>query len=300
MRIKKISKVISFDQAFWLKDWVLYNNILRQQATSKIEGDSAKAANNSTYGNFTLQKFKYQKLDLIYSKEKFEKSFRTRNVTNWHIVNENLSLLTFRPKKVTLDRMLITGFSILDLSKLLFYSFFYDRLKPLFGPRVRVYYADTDSVLIRVDDPHFYEKMAEIKEFLDTSNYDKQHFLYSPDGYQRMMLMKDQYGGTPIEVCYCLRSKMYLIKTADQHITKKVKGLCRRAVEKRVTEEDFHSCVEGPRRMRHMATKIESDGFDLYTKQLSRISLSNFDDKNFVLSEKEVEPYGYRERRGPC
>ena len=81
MQLKKIQTVISFKQSYWLKKWVKFNNQLRQESKTTIEGNCAKAATNYTYGAFGLQKSKYNKLEVITSAEEFERNLQRKNVT---------------------------------------------------------------------------------------------------------------------------------------------------------------------------------------------------------------------------
>ena len=42
------------------------------------------------------------------------------------------------------------GMSILDISKMLMYKFWYDYIKPKYGDRTKLCYTDTDSVIIHI------------------------------------------------------------------------------------------------------------------------------------------------------
>ena len=65
------------------------------------------------------------------------------------------------------------GLSILELSKILTYEFWYDYVKPKYGEKVKLCYMDTDSfiqtVYIKTDD--IYKDIADNHETrFDTSN----------------------------------------------------------------------------------------------------------------------------------
>ena len=47
LKLKKVHKVLEFDQSPWLKAYIDLNTNLRKQATSKFDEDHAKLMNNS-------------------------------------------------------------------------------------------------------------------------------------------------------------------------------------------------------------------------------------------------------------
>ena len=63
------------------------------------------------------------------------------------------------------------------------------------------------------------------KNLYDTSDYPKEHPLYSDANKKVLGKMKDECAGTPIAECVCLRPKMYSILKADEKNIKKAKGV---------------------------------------------------------------------------
>ena len=51
MKLKKIHKILQFDQSAWLKPYIDLNTQLRQAADNKFDEDQAKLMNNSFFGN---------------------------------------------------------------------------------------------------------------------------------------------------------------------------------------------------------------------------------------------------------
>ena len=60
------------------------------------------------------------------------------------------------------------GTSILDISKTLMYEFWYDYIKPKYGDRAKLCYADTDSFFIYIITKDFFKDIADVKIWLDT------------------------------------------------------------------------------------------------------------------------------------
>ena len=73
-------------------------------------------------------------------------------------------------------------------------------------------YTDTDSLTYEIatdDYIDLYHKLNYIKEYLDTSNYPRDHILYNIKNHKRMGCFKDETGRIPIKQFIGLRSKMY-------------------------------------------------------------------------------------------
>ena len=63
--------------------------------------------------------------------------------------------------KVKINQPVYLGMSILDISKMLMYEFWYDYIKPKYGDRVKLLYMDTDSFVIYNITENFYEDIAD-------------------------------------------------------------------------------------------------------------------------------------------
>ena len=65
------------------------------------------------------------------------------------------------------------GLSILELSKILMYEFWYDYVKPKYGEKVKLCYMDTDSFIVYIKTEDIYKDIAEdVETRFDTSNYE--------------------------------------------------------------------------------------------------------------------------------
>ena len=50
MKLKKIHKILQFDQSRWLEPYIKFNTQLRSEANNKFEEEFAKLMNNSFFG----------------------------------------------------------------------------------------------------------------------------------------------------------------------------------------------------------------------------------------------------------
>ena len=51
-------------------------------------------------------------------------------------------------------------FSILELSKILMFEFWYDQIKPKYGKKAKLYYMDTDSFIVYIKTDDIYKDIA--------------------------------------------------------------------------------------------------------------------------------------------
>ena len=59
-----------------------------------------------------------------------------------------------------MNKPIYLGLSILDISKILIYEFWYDYMKPKYGHRVKLCYMDTDSFVMNIETNDFYKDIA--------------------------------------------------------------------------------------------------------------------------------------------
>ena len=91
--------------------------------------------------------------------------------------------------------------TILENSKILMYDFFYNHLKKQYGSKCELLYTDTDSLLLEIETEDVYEDIKKNISHYDTSDYPKEHPLYSNVNKKVLGKMKDECAGTPIAEC---------------------------------------------------------------------------------------------------
>ena len=65
------------------------------------------------------------------------------------------------------------GLSILELSKILMYEFWYDYIKPKYDEKVKLWYMDKDSFIVYIKTDDIYKDVAEdVETRFDTTNYE--------------------------------------------------------------------------------------------------------------------------------
>ena len=117
--------------------------------------------------------------------------------------------------------------SILDISKILMYEFWYDYINPKYGDKAKLCYTDTDSFIIHIITEDFFEDISnDVEKWFDTSNYDKNDKTPHPIGKNKKIpgLFKDELGGKIIIEVVAIRPKTYAYLTDGDSEHEKAKG----------------------------------------------------------------------------
>jgi len=75
---------------------------------------------------------------------------------------------------ITFNKPISVGFTILEISKLIMYRFYYDYLKPKYGDECK-YYSQTTTLCCHIQAGDLHADMAENIEHFDTSNFETTH-----------------------------------------------------------------------------------------------------------------------------
>ena len=98
--------------------------------------------------------------------------------------------------KVKMNKPVYLGFSILEVSKVLIYDFWYGYVKPKNGDNVKLCYMDTDSFMMHIKTEDFYKDIADdVEKRFDTSNYEVNRPLPTGKNKKVIGLMKNELGG---------------------------------------------------------------------------------------------------------
>ena len=70
-------------------------------------------------------------------------------------ISKDLSITEMNKTKVKMNKPIYLGLSILDISKILMYEFWYDYKKPKYGNDVKLCYMNTDSFIMIIKTNNF-------------------------------------------------------------------------------------------------------------------------------------------------
>ena len=194
--------------------------------------------------------------------------------------------------KVKMNKPIYLGLSILEISKILMYEFWYDYIKPKYNDDVKLCYMDMDSFVMHIKTNDFYKDISDdIDNRFDTSNYEVKRPLPIGKNKKVIVLMKDKLGGEIITEFIALRPKTYSYLT--DKIDKKAKGTKKCVIKEVIKFGDYKKCLLNDEVVLKSQHRFISNKHDVYTEDVNKIALSNDDDKRIVSLDK-ISSYPYR------
>ena len=294
MKINKINRVIQFRQKEWLKPWIDFNTEKRKKANSDFEKDLYKLMNNSCFGKTMENVREHINFELVDTPERFQKVVNSPTHKHRHIINENLVGVEKLKETVKLNKPIYVGMSILDLSKLHMYRFYYDVLKKKYNNDVRLIYTDTDSFVIHTKTEDIYDDFKQINKYMDFSDYDKDHKCYDATNKEKLGCFKDECNGKIITNFIALKPKSYAFKLLDtEKEEKKNKGVPKHKVKKQLNYMSYLDTLETNSCPSISFNSIRSKNHQIYSRNQVKQSLSSFGNKRYWLDNINSLPYGH-------
>ena len=178
----------------------------------------------------------------------------------------------------------------LELSKLLTYETYYDKLQTFLGEKNKqLHYMDADSFVLSVNTKEIVKDLKCFKDLFDCSNLFENCQLFSNRNKKVIGKYKIE---TPkiiwIDEFVCLRSKINAFKYGDDS-KKKLKGLSKSYSKN--TKFDY-LCLDNEKYHQEGDSYINrSLNHEIYLQKVSGNSLAIFDDKSFYESDIECKPW---------
>ncbi len=250
LKLKAVHHVMEFKQAPFLKPYIEYNTEKRKLAKNAVDKDLYKLLNNAVFG---------KQMEDVESRRSIHLLTRTgwARAVKWGchpwlaswsaVIPDELMVMEKKRQKVVLDKPIIVGQAILDLSKVIMYKAYYEKLVPQFNndpanPRMTLKYGDTDSFqlhlqgkpgqsvlrdLYELQRDHDFFDLSEIQspetnQFLNTVWEEGKPTLFASrnDNAKRLGCFKDEMKGVFIKQLICLRPKMYSLELWGELVTK--------------------------------------------------------------------------------
>ena len=143
--------------------------------------------NNSVFRKTMENIRKHRDINLVTTDKKRSKLVSEPNYHTINLISENLSIIEMKKTKVKMNKPIYLGLSILEISKILMYEFWYDYMKPNYNGNVKLCYMDTDSFIMNIKTNDFYKDIAnDVENMFDTSNYEVNRPL--PTGKNKKMI----------------------------------------------------------------------------------------------------------------
>ena len=220
------------------------NSELTKIAKNDFEKDFFKLMNNAVFGKTMENVRKHRDIKFVITDKKRSKLLSEPNYHTMNYISEDLSIIEMKITKVKMNKLIYLGLSILEISKLLMYEFWYDYLKPKYGDNVKLCYMDTDSFIIIIKTEDFYKDIANgVEKRFGISNYERDRPLPTGKNKKVIGLMKDELGGRVITEFVALRPKTYSYLTDDCKEDKKAKGTKKCMIKRMIKFDDYKNCL---------------------------------------------------------
>ena len=313
MKIKKIHRVIQFEQSAWMKPYIDLNIELRKEATikgDKVGKDLFKLFNNAVFGKTMENLRKRIDFEVVTSRKIALKRIAKPNFKHAKRFREDLVGIHTTKPVLKLNRPIQVGFAVLDLSKYLMYNFHYNTWMKKF-PNSKLLFTDTDSLAYEIIGHDMYAGMAEINNEFDFSEYPQDHPLFSRENMKTVGKFKDECFGQLMLNFVGLRPKLYsfdyerlaFFDVDENGVEREVKKQTATSVTRIIvdnknankgiakTEAKKLSFNDYERTLRTLKSKkvdikrIGSDHHNVFTYKTNKIGLSAFDTKRWICED---------------
>ena len=283
VKLTKIHKGVIFFQSKFLSSYISKNLQERKEAKDAFTSLLAKQKSNSIYGRTLMNVRKHMNVKLVTTTKKIEKLVRKKNFKEFKIFHENLAAVHLVKEKVYLNQPVFIGFSILELSKVFFYkTYYFNLMSKLSLNSIKLLYVDTDSYVIAIQNKEIFDFIKENIEMYDTSNFEKNHKLYDVNKKRELGLLKSETGNRLIYEFIGLKCKMYSL-TYDEKQKNTAKGIRSSVIKQQLKHDLYRKSLFHDKRFYFEMKSITHKKQKLYTTSINKLSLSNFDDKRYVL-----------------
>ena len=292
MKLKKIHRVLEFNQSKWLKQYIDFNTQKRTNAKNAFEKDFFKLMNYSVYGKTMENLRKRVDVRLITDEKKLIKWVSKPTYVSSKIFNKNLVAVHKVKEVLTLNRPAYVGMCILELSKTLMYDFHYNIIKKKYGKKAKLLFTDTDSLMYEITTEDVYKDLygtEEMKNLFDNSEYSKNSEYFFKENKKVIGRMKDEAAGVPITGFIGLRSKMYSYIKDNNKGGKTAKGIKKAVIKKDINHINYKETLNN-QQMHHKMKTIRSNCHDISSYEINKVSLSCFDDKRYLLDD-DIKSY---------
>lgn len=303
-----VHRVCQFKQSAWCHNYVMYNTLKRKHGKSEQEKDYFKLKVNAGYGKMVQDNRKHVNASLVMN-DKLESIVGKYkgDVPDFQTMNDEYSISKESPKQVRMNSPVPVGFTILEWSKWLMYDFYYEKLYPVFGSRMRLIFMDTDSLCIEFTSEDVYSELkeAQMLDTLDMTDF-PDHTGYYGSNYHNDLnnkvpgKMKDEMAKSQqyISEVVALKAKMYSIVTQDHKHQAKAKGVPKSVTKLLLKHQHFIDCLNQEGDYSTELPKVTIHNFrsvlnTITMNKMEKMTLSPCDAKFFMVNNTLTLPYGH-------
>ena len=256
---------------------------MRTKTDNDFEKDFWKLMNNSFYGK-TMENISNRCIvELVNNPHDLKRLASKDNLKDIIDFNGDFKAVLMNYNSMYFNKPIYLGQVILDYSKLVMYKFYYDIIEKHF-PKNEILYSDTDIIVLNIYTVDLYKDLEQIKDHLDTSDYPKDHPLYSNKNKKVIGKFKDELNGNIMTKFIGLRSKLYAFEYLENSAVK-FKCLAKGVNKTTKTEfifDDYDKCLFEKKVTHKAMFSLIHKNHNIFLNELIKIGLSPYDDKRFI------------------
>ena len=281
MKVTKIHTIYRFKQSLWLAKYIDHNTQKRTKAKTNFEKDLYKLMNNAFFGKTMENVRDRTNLEFIPHTNIIQIIKRQSKLSFKGIVNHysEFSVYKFDKEKTVFDKPIYLGFSVLELSKLLMYEFYYHKLQPYYSSSVKLHYMDRDSFILSIKTGDLINDLEYFKDDFDFSELDPSHELYN--SINKKVIGKMKIETSPIielDNFVALRSKSYSFSYGTTQKSKQ------KGIQHTPPYSQFISSLFNSETTTETNYSIRSNTHNLTVQKQDKLALNPFDDKRVYLN----------------
>ena len=206
---------------------------------------------------------------------------------------EKFSLYSFNKESIKVTKPTYVMFSVLELSKLLMYECYYDKMQPYFGEdNLELHYLDTDFFIFSFKPfKRLIEDLKHFTEDFDFRDLDPSHELYSE--VNKKVIGRNKMETSPeidSNEAVFLESKAYSLNIKQTSSNYKHKGV---QDHNKDTLEDYKYCLENNQIKYGVNYSFRSNKHEITMVKQKKIALNTFDDKRCYIDKYISVPWGH-------
>ena len=208
------------------------------------------------------------------------------------------SVYKFDKEKTVFDKPIYLGFTVLELSKLLMYEFYYNKLQPYWKQTIQLHYMDTDSFILSFDTSHqeLINFLQQNKNEFDFSELHPSDELYNPINKKVVGKMKIETSPVLVlDTFTALRSKSYSF--SYNKIIQKAK---QKGIQKAPKCEHYKNSLFNSETSSSTNISIRSNLHNLTVEKQNKLALNPFDDKRLYINPRQSLPWDKHTQKSDC
>ena len=146
LELKKVHRVLRFKQSKWLAPYIDLNTKLREKANDKFTQDLLKLFNNAVFGKSCENVRNHVNVKMALTAIQAKNYLKKPLFDEFKILAEDKLIIKMRKSTIKLNKPIIIGFTVLELSKNLMYELYYNILLKKFPKRLQLCYTGIEKL----------------------------------------------------------------------------------------------------------------------------------------------------------